>query len=58
MKQCPALIIFPLRLPNPLIKTQVLPVSFFEKAGNVYYNSVAVVDANGAVLGVYRKVQC
>jgi N-carbamoylputrescine amidase len=33
----------------------VLPVSFFEKAGQAYYNSVAVVDADGAVLGVYRK---
>lgn len=33
----------------------VLPVSFFERAGNVTYNSVAVIDANGEVLGVYRK---
>jgi len=33
----------------------VLPVSFFERAGQVYYNSVAVVDADGAVLGTYRK---
>ena len=33
----------------------VLPVSFFEKAGNVLFNSVACVDADGAVLGVYRK---
>lgn len=33
----------------------VLPVSFFERAGQVYYNSVAVVDADGTVLGVYRK---
>ncbi len=33
----------------------VLPVSFFEKANNAYYNSVAVIDANGANLGVYRK---
>ncbi|MCI2111087.1 MAG: N-carbamoylputrescine amidase [Bacilli bacterium] len=33
----------------------VLPVSFFEKAGNVYFNSLAVIDADGAVLGVYRK---
>jgi N-carbamoylputrescine amidase len=33
----------------------VIPVSFFEKAGQVHYNSLAVVDADGAVLGVYRK---
>jgi N-carbamoylputrescine amidase len=33
----------------------VLPVSFFEKAGQSYYNSVAVVDADGSVLGAYRK---
>ncbi|HEY6463354.1 MAG TPA: N-carbamoylputrescine amidase [Polyangiaceae bacterium] len=33
----------------------VIPVSFFERAGQAYYNSVAVVDADGAVLGVYRK---
>lgn len=33
----------------------VLPVSFFERTGQEHYNSVAVVDAGGAVLGVYRK---
>ncbi len=33
----------------------VLPVSFFERSGNVTYNSVAVIDATGEVLGVYRK---
>jgi N-carbamoylputrescine amidase len=33
----------------------VLPVSFFERAGQAYYNSIAVVDADGALLGVYRK---
>jgi len=33
----------------------VVPVSFFERAGNAYYNSVAIVDADGAVLGTYRK---
>ncbi|SHH98117.1 N-carbamoylputrescine amidase [Sporobacter termitidis DSM 10068] len=33
----------------------VLPVSFFERAGNTAFNSVAVIDADGAVLGVYRK---
>ena len=33
----------------------VLPVSFFEKANNAYFNSVAIVDADGSVLGTYRK---
>ena len=33
----------------------VLPVSFFEHAGAVYFNSVAIVDADGRTLGVYRK---
>jgi N-carbamoylputrescine amidase len=33
----------------------VLPVSFFEKAGPAYFNSVAMVDADGSVLGLYRK---
>ncbi len=33
----------------------VLPVSFFEKAGQTCFNSVAIVDADGAVLGLYRK---
>src|SRR5690242_12630174 len=33
----------------------VLPVSFFEKAGHAHFNSCAMVDADGKVLGVYRK---
>ncbi|MBM7636279.1 N-carbamoylputrescine amidase [Streptococcus saliviloxodontae] len=33
----------------------VLPISFYEKDGNVLYNSVAVIDADGEILGVYRK---
>jgi N-carbamoylputrescine amidase len=33
----------------------VLPVSFFERAGQTLFNSVAIADADGAVLGVYRK---
>lgn len=33
----------------------VIPVSFFEKDGQCYYNSLAMVDADGSVLGVYRK---
>jgi N-carbamoylputrescine amidase len=33
----------------------VLPVSYFEKAGKAYFNSIAIVDAGGRVLGNYRK---
>ena len=33
----------------------VLPVSFFEKANRAHYNSVAIVDADGSILGKYRK---
>lgn len=33
----------------------VLPVSYFEMAGRAFFNSVAVIDADGAVLGTYRK---
>lgn len=49
---------------NPLISRMsrvarevgaVLPVSFFERANNAYFNSLAVIDADGRVLGFYRK---
>jgi N-carbamoylputrescine amidase len=33
----------------------VLPVSFFERRNNAYYNTLAMIDADGALLGVYRK---
>ena len=33
----------------------VLPISFFEKENNCFYNSVAVIDSNGNILGKYRK---
>jgi N-carbamoylputrescine amidase len=33
----------------------VLPLSFFERAGQAYYNSLAMIDADGSLLGVYRK---
>jgi len=33
----------------------VIPVSFFEKAGNVQFNSIAMLDADGQMLGIYRK---
>tara|TARA_B110000014_G_scaffold253005_1_gene231926 strand:- start:761 stop:1645 length:885 start_codon:yes stop_codon:yes gene_type:complete len=33
----------------------VLPVSFFERDNNVYYNSLVVVDSDGNVVSHYRK---
>ena len=33
----------------------VLPISFFEKANNSYFNSIAILDADGRNLGLYRK---
>jgi N-carbamoylputrescine amidase len=33
----------------------VLPLSVFERANNAYYNSLAMIDAGGEVLGIYRK---
>lgn len=33
----------------------VLPVSFYEKANNAFFNSLAMIDADGRMLGVYRK---
>jgi N-carbamoylputrescine amidase len=33
----------------------VIPTSYFEKAGQAFYNSLAVIDADGALLGNYRK---
>ena len=33
----------------------VLPVSFFERANNAYFNSLAMIDGDGRVLGLYRK---
>ncbi len=32
-----------------------IPVSFFERDGHAFYNSLAMVDADGSVLGIYRK---
>jgi N-carbamoylputrescine amidase len=49
---------------SPLIKTMaklaqelsvVLPVSWFERAGNAFFNSTAMIDADGSLMGVYRK---
>ncbi len=33
----------------------VLPISFFENKNQAYYNTVAVIDADGSILGRYRK---
>ena len=33
----------------------VLPISFYEKAGTTFYNTVAIIDATGEILGTYRK---
>src|SRR6516164_5722525 len=33
----------------------VLPISFFERAGHARFNSIAILDADGTHLGVYRK---
>lgn len=33
----------------------VIPVSFYEKAGNTGFNTLAIIDADGSVLGYYRK---
>jgi N-carbamoylputrescine amidase len=33
----------------------VLPVSFFERDGNAHFNSLAIIDADGRNLGIYRK---
>jgi len=33
----------------------VLPVSFFERAERAFFNSIAILDADGTLLGVYRK---
>jgi N-carbamoylputrescine amidase len=33
----------------------VLPISFFERAGPAFFNSIAILDADGSTLGIYRK---
>jgi len=33
----------------------VLPISFFERSGNTFFNSLAMIDADGNLLSVYRK---
>ena len=33
----------------------VLPVSYYERVGNTTFNTVAMIDADGTILGQYRK---
>lgn len=33
----------------------VLPISFYEREGNTTYNTIAIIDADGEILGTYRK---
>ncbi|MCL9775363.1 N-carbamoylputrescine amidase [Vibrio methylphosphonaticus] len=49
---------------SPLIKTMselakelnvVIPVSYFEKAGNTFFNSLVMIDADGTIMENYRK---
>ncbi len=49
---------------NPLVRhfedlarelSVVLPISFYERANNACFNSIAIIDADGKRLGVYRK---
>ena len=32
-----------------------MPISFYEKAGNTAFNTIAIIDADGTILGTYRK---
>ena len=33
----------------------VMPISFYERSGNTTFNSIAIIDADGEILGIYRK---
>lgn len=33
----------------------VLPISVYERANNALFNTVAMIDADGSVMGIYRK---
>jgi N-carbamoylputrescine amidase len=33
----------------------VIPISFYECVNNVRFNSIAIIDADGEILGIYRK---
>ena len=45
----------PLFYPSHSLFLHVHPVSFFERAHNAHFNSVAIMDADGTNLGIYRK---
>ncbi len=34
----------------------VLPISYFERSNQVFFNSIAIIDADGSILGQYRKM--
>ena len=33
----------------------VIPVSFYEKHGNAFFNTIAMIDCDGSLMGIYRK---
>ena len=33
----------------------VIPVSFYEKYGNAFFNTIAMIDCDGSLMGIYRK---
>ena len=33
----------------------VLPISFFEKANKAHFNTIAMIDSDGTIMGKYRK---
>ncbi len=33
----------------------VIPVSFYEKHGNTFFNTIAMIDCDGSLMGIYRK---
>jgi len=33
----------------------VLPISFYERAGNTFFNSIMMIDPDGKQMGIYRK---
>ena len=35
----------------------VIPVSFYEKHGNAFFNTIAMIDCDGSLMGIYRATQ-
>ena len=33
----------------------VIPISFYEKYGNAFFNTIAMIDSDGSLMGIYRK---